>query len=151
MCCRYHFPAIMLPIILILILTYLLMHRMVTSTGPYICRPVESTYGRAVGITLRLGATPFHNSVTGKIVCNGLTEPSDVTHQLPTMYCPRAFGGNLAGVKRVIDQVCRGAALGQAFWQEVSDASTRIARRRNNLRSPVAPLVTQQRLPPHQH
>lgn len=117
-------------------LTYLFLHRMVTSTGPFVCRPVHTPSGRAVGITLHLGATPFHNAVTGKIVCNGESEESVTqTRLLPSMYCPTGLGGNLEGVKDMIEEICSASTIPQDGIQGAINATQPIASRRSRFRS----------------
>jgi len=95
----------MLPII-ILILSYIVLYKIVTSIGVFQCRKVETPFGRAVDITLQLGMTPIHNTVSGKIVCNDQTEQSAQFRPLPSMYCPTSLGGDLSAVERLIDDTC---------------------------------------------
>ena len=126
----------MIPLIVFLGAILWLLQRTVTSMGPFHCRPIQTSYGRAVEIKVSLGTTAFQNSVTGKIVCNGGDASLVQTRILPSMYCPDSFGGSLMAVKRVIDDVCRGTGVGQDVqdWQLNPGSMRRTYSRSNSCR-----------------
>jgi hypothetical protein len=94
----------MVPIIIIIFLTYVVLHKIVTNVE-FRCLPVDAPSGNsAINIRLQLGMTPVNNIVTGTIVClNGVIMPN---RQLPSLYCPRAFGGRTEAVVEFIEQLC---------------------------------------------
>ena len=94
----------MVPIIIIIFLTYVVLHKIVTNVE-FRCLPVDTPTGNsAMNIRLQLGMTPVSNIVTGTIVChNGVIMPN---RQLPSLYCPRAFGGRMEAVVEFVEQLC---------------------------------------------
>jgi len=70
------------------------------------CRSIETRYGSAINVELKVGLSPLHNKVYGDIVCKE-SGRRRAKQELPAAFCPDGLPGLRNAVVEFIEDICK--------------------------------------------